>query len=801
MKERQIRIALASVVSVIGRLAARASSGRDPLGHAFLSRCHVPEWLMVYAGCLEHDPGLPPGDDGGYVNLIRTADAIASATIGHSGSGGAGGEDPDCQFESIYNLLNLDDRKDQAARGAKSYYSAGTLADGIRFPVSMQELKSGRDHGGRECRPLNAGVYQEILAGLEESLGKLECSASCLSSLLELLEDSLTYVPAFCSGSDPADISMYDHLKMSAAIALAIDSYIEDSPGSSLQSMGSEGGAFSCEEAFLLFSMDLCGIQDFIYTISTDRALKTLRSRSFYLELLMEHMIDMVLEEFSCCRLNLIYSGGGHCYILLPNLKDGRDRLARFCRDVNQWLTGTFDISLFLSSGSCPCSPASLCNRPEGSFGRIFAEIGDMITRAKNCRYSAADLLRLNSKDLGDYTRECRVCRRAGQLDADGRCPACLQLEEFSNRIQNGGDFFAVLRGTEPRTLPLPGNCCLAAFSGDELDVRTASGGDSILRIYAKNSFRSGRHVATRLWVGDYFYDRVMENLAAGSTGIRRIAVLRADVDNLGQTFVRGFESRKYGTRYVNLTRTAALSRSMSLFFKFHINTILSHSRFALDQDGQDHCRRVTIVYSGGDDIFLVGAWNEVAECAADISRALREYTQGALTVSAGMGFYPPSYPVSAAAEETAGYEDASKSRPGKNAVTMFSDGSCHDEGGTAVDDGTFSWEEFAEDVTGVKYRALSDFFCSSPGRGNSFLYRILGLISARREKISFARLAYLLSRLEPPSGAPAAEKNAYRAFAGNIYRWMGDDRDSRQLRTAIQLYVYMNREMNGDGE
>jgi CRISPR-associated protein Csm1 len=67
-----------------------------------------------------------------------------------------------------------------------------------------------------------------------------------------------------------------------------------------------------------MFSCDISGIQQFIYTISSEKALKALRSRSFYLEIMMENLIDEILEKIGLSRANLIYSGGGHCYILLP---------------------------------------------------------------------------------------------------------------------------------------------------------------------------------------------------------------------------------------------------------------------------------------------------------------------------------------------------------------------------------------------------------------------------------------------------------------------------------------------------
>ena len=57
---------------------------------------------------------------------------------------------------------------------------------------------------------------------------------------------------------------------------------------------------------FLLYSMDISGIQNFINSIGDKGALKGLRARSFYLEIMMEHIIDELLDKVTLSRTNLI---------------------------------------------------------------------------------------------------------------------------------------------------------------------------------------------------------------------------------------------------------------------------------------------------------------------------------------------------------------------------------------------------------------------------------------------------------------------------------------------------------------
>lgn len=94
---------------------------------------------------------------------------------------------------------------------------------------------------------------------------------------------------------------------------------------------------------------------------------------------------------------------------------------------------------------------------------------------------------------------------------------------------------------------------------------------------------------------------------------------MRADVDNLGQTFVAGFAGK-----YATLSRTAALSRQLSIFFKYYIRSILKNGEYHIDGEKKLTERNATIVYSGGDDVFIVGAWNEVIELSIDLQENLK---------------------------------------------------------------------------------------------------------------------------------------------------------------------------------
>ena len=157
----------------------------------------------------------------------------------------------------------------------------------------------------------------DILSALN---GIATLDVNYVNSLLCVLEAYMTYLPSSTATHELADISLYDHVKMTAAYANCIYRYLQEKQESDFKSTLLEGAKdFYQEKVFRLVSLDLSGIQKFIFMIHSEGALRVLRSRSFYLEILMEHMIDQLLQAMHLSRANLIYSGGGHCYILAPN--------------------------------------------------------------------------------------------------------------------------------------------------------------------------------------------------------------------------------------------------------------------------------------------------------------------------------------------------------------------------------------------------------------------------------------------------------------------------------------------------
>lgn len=163
-----------------------------------------------------------------------------------------------------------------------------------------------------------------------------------------------------------------------------------------------------------------------------------------------------------------------------------------------------------------------------------------------------------------------------------------------------------------------------------------------------------GRHVAR--WAPRGEHDEVVtfEDLASRSRGRRALAYLKADVDNLGFVFSRGLEREASDRR--SISRLATLSRTLELFFAGYMQSLAA----------RHEC--IYTVYSGGDDMLMVGPWDRVVEFAVALRRDFGRYTcsNPAWSLSAGITLVTYRTPVLLAAEEADRRLEAAKDTPGE---------------------------------------------------------------------------------------------------------------------------------------
>lgn len=194
---------------------------------------------------------------------------------------------------------------------------------------------------------------------------------------------------------------------------------------------------------------------------------------------------------------------------------------------------------------------------------------------------------------------------------------------------------------------------------------------------------------------------------------------------------------------------------------------------------------QLQVIYSGGDDLFIVGNWSDVLYAAIDINREFRQFTgNGCLTISAGIGMFEEKYPIANMAFETGLLEDEAKTCE-----------RCDEHGSVLVKDavalwneaGVFSWGEL-ENVIEPRMREVAAIF-DRCDKGKAFVYKIVALLRNFDDVAAAPRLAYLLAR------SFEGEKSNADELCRKFYGWAFDERQRRCLVAAMEWYVYGTRE------
>lgn len=834
MVDRLKTAALASLLHDVGKVNYRA--GKEKKSHSLLGSdflrpfCEGSEAGGAILRCVRYHHGRDLSgahlavDDLAY--LVYEADNIAAGADRRDKADGKEtfSFDPSICLENVFNVFEGTKKEE------KSYFPLKELdaREEPNYPVRNPSLVA------------TPGKYQTIVNDLKANFQRKAPQDMEPDELLRILEDTVSFVPSSTDRNQVADISLYDHVKMTAAIGTSLFRYLESQGIHNYKDYCFTHGKDHRREKNMLFiSGDFSGIQKFIYRVPTKGAMRMLRGRSFYLQIVLENVVDEILCRLGLSRANLIYSGGGHFYMLADNSGETIQVLEEAFQKVNDKLLSLYGTSLYLAAGWVPVCAEDLMGENEGE-DSMFRRVNRKVAEKKQVRYSPAQVRLMTSVDsplniMESGMKECGLCHHslkesllsdymAERGDNEEKlqvCPQCNGMYYLGKMMidrnpDRESTFFVVLNREEPDSILLP-----APFHDQWLKAVTPSEGKEYMRdgvierIYSKNDSTTSDVIATRLWVGDYaaredgkildFADLAERSGGEGETGICRLGILRADVDWLGAVFMAGLP-KTYGT----LSRYASMSRSLSMFFAGIISHICrkelpkGQQPFYLFHEKKGS-RAVHIVYSGGDDIFIAGAWDDLLELSVDLRRAFRSYTNGQLSFSAGLGLFSPTYPVIRMASDTGEMEDGAKKKNDavKDSLALF--------GRNELEDSlpVFRWKELEEGIRGDKLQFLLTHFRLAGlndsanqqtllPAGKSLLYRILGIL--KEPTFNLAHFAYAIARLDPESSrgkkCREEEKKCYSEVRYALFQWgrsSGEDR--AELETALRLVIYGMRD------
>lgn len=535
------------------------------------------------------------------------------------------------------------------------FYHVDKLSLDNLMPVKKEEAKTG------------SRSYQKLS---QEFLGRLRLVED-FEQLLSLSEIYLSQIPAQTAGFE-SDISLFDHLRLTAALAHCL--YRDYQRG-----LLKERELEDCKEwlkrdcsdswyppvleknLFWLVRLDLSGIQRFIFNVTSKQAARMLKGRSVYLDLLVRYVVKHLLKKVEISPANIIYLGGGNAELLLPLveetlLEDVRRRVSEILWEFHygelylamEWLPLTFeDLFNFIEKR------AELHERLEVCKKRRFRELGE------EKFYQSLFVPRNEGLTEGE---SCSVCHRRGKeivSEEERRCEACQSFVELTDQLKNA----QYLLEEEVKPLENAPRTLFEVFKclgfGIRLSEKSAGSGKVyVLEEIALDLGKNGKKQLAdgfllgsfRTPIRDFKKMATERNSSCGQSsqiGDTRLGYLKMDVDNLGRVFAelsRMEEERSRKRRATALSRYRALSRRIELFFGGYVVNLIN----------SDSAKKETLggafypVFSGGDDLFVVGRWDDIVALAQEIRDEFAKYTNCSkrVTLSGSVALFPYNFPV-----------------------------------------------------------------------------------------------------------------------------------------------------------
>lgn len=651
----KMKLRFASLLHDIGKFWQRTGErgSHEELSTRFV-REYLPEKLQevtFLAG--HHDASKYMGEEYKLLKILVVADWLSS---GERLLAERKEKVEEVPMLSIFSEVNLNGKEKVEDRYiVPSVYSV----DNIAYPKKREEIKN--------LPSSYRAVWELFISDIKKA--NKENVENFFETLYHLLKKYTSFIPSAVYETIP-DVSLFDHSKMTCAIAECLlrttdleylDRLIKAFNKIFHEEELSEEEKDAVEEKmFLLIGGDISGIQKFIYSIISKRATKGLRGRSFYLELLTDIIAKYILKQLDLPITNLIYCAGGHFYILSPSNVD----IKKLRKEISEKMFQIHKGKLYLAIDALRMAPQDFRGK---YFSKKWEKLSELVGKRKKKKFEEI-MDEIDFFKPVEAIEVCQICGSPIEKEEDlikteeeeeviTKCILCDEFEKLANKLGN-----KYLIEMETEKIEDGWNKPFSYFGYKlEFSSEIPETQNNIKVVYRLGDTDFIENMPYAL--GYKFYlttsSKEFEELANNAEGLKRWAVLRGDVDNLGKIFSRGLGDR------ATISRISTLSSMLSFFFKGWINNIC-----------KEYKDNIYGIYSGGDDFFIVGSWSTLPHLAEKIYREFRKFTceNPSITLSVGISISPskkyPLYKIAFVAGEE--LEKAKNIDKDKNAIAIL---------------------------------------------------------------------------------------------------------------------------------
>jgi len=667
MNEKQ-QLILSSLLHDIGKLGYRAGEQglHEDIGRKFLTQYEDIFGEVISLISMHHHHGIEDlFSSDGYqkLKILIIADWLASTErIGY---------DQDEKLKKIglspiFSKLSIYEEEkridDTYYYPAKKIMLKGGCAE--IFPQTKSHIQNDLESGFREN-------WEEFQANFKKIKTYKDEFSLLFDFLYNLIHTHFKFIPSAAYRVEP-DISLFDHSKMVCSFCAALitffelNEYTEDAKTDMLNNIGvllkelyvdkektraqmeknqTQKEIYEKEKYFTLIHGDFSGIQDFIHRITSKYAMKTLKGRSFFLSMLTDSLAEYIVERMGLTKANIIFAGGGHFYILAHQSKDIPKVLEESSVKINDLFIQYYNAQLYLALDFIPLSIKDIVNYQDayvwqrvtqrtsikkkekfkdvilsdsGKFKEIFGPIQGSAKELERCIIcnSSKNLRLLRVPEEESEEKWCNVCEGFMNLTNELRDANYIKYSSSSDKNYNQ-ILNQIGKGIE----------IIETMNGENT---LYSINDPIKNILGTRYYSIAfpkKEKVNMLLDNDELAER-----AEDRTGFNKLGILKMDIDSLGRIITHGLGEQN------SLSRVSTLSTSLSLFFKGYVSKLIMNS----------FKDEIYLIFSGGDDLFAVGAWDRLIEFAYTLYKRFRKFTSynPHITLSAGLVLVTPRFPI-----------------------------------------------------------------------------------------------------------------------------------------------------------
>jgi CRISPR-associated protein Csm1 len=627
--------------------------------------------------------------------------------------------------------------------------------------------------------------------------------------LLSLSERYTWAIPS--STVDHPDVSLYDHNRTVAAFAACLYRHHEVRG-----ELDSETAIKDLERhKFRILVGDLSGIQSSLFRLQSEGVKgvnRTLRARSFLMGEIGEAAALLCRRQFGLPPWVVLQNAGGRFQMLVPDVPDIDAQIESLRRRIDGWMlqryTGDLILNLALTAPLAgrdfhadrfPETLRSVAAATDGAKQRALSTHLTAIGAAKIGLAYPADgtcavcgVRPARTEDDGDATKRCDTC-----ADENGRGRKVPKAAVVALLERSGGGLFNTfdLRIDDESLSEDDRRALVAGFRVWGRDVESGPFASRFLANHVPllragdgaNGRYAGLEDADDVVPGDA---KVFQQLAADAmewderAGVFRgramLAVLKADVDDLGFVFGCGFTKKR-----TTIGRLAQLSRMLDGFFTGYLTHLLATD---------DAFRNSYTVYAGGDDLLLIAPWLTAIRLAQRLRRDFGRFVNGNpnLTLSAGIEFCGVNEPLNRVVRRAEERLERAKHHPDKDRVSLVAE----DDDGIPWTGGSGSLDWALAEADWLNDRIRNG---SLPP---TFLHRMLDLDRQRRggDPGWRAKWGYHVGRLIdrlPGDASRDIGERLDRLMSGRLFDGTaagGTAGEQPDLRIPLTIALYRNR-------